>query len=146
VEGEIRQAQALGENLRLKRRISVELGGNRITLFDQIENLGFVESPLMLLYHINLGFPILDETSELMAEPHPVEPCDAAAEPGLAEWMYFQKPTPGYAEQVFYHDLPADNHGWASIQLISKSHKLGVCVLFQKATLSPVKNVSSRCR
>jgi len=89
----------------------------------------------MILYHINLGFPFLDESSELVAEPHPVTARDAAAEPGLQEWMRFQKPTPGYAEQVFYHDLPADKNGWAGIQLTNRPRKLGVRVRFQKATL-----------
>ena len=135
VEGEMRQARALGENLRLRRRITVALGGQRISLRDQVENLGVIESSLMLLYHINLGFPILDETSVLVAGMHPVEPRDAAAELGLQEWMHFQKPTSGYAEQVFYHDLPADKNGWAGIQLINKSRKLGLHVRFLKATL-----------
>jgi hypothetical protein len=89
----------------------------------------------MLLYHINLGFPLLDESSELVSEPHPVEPHDAAAEPGLHGWMQFQKPTPGYAEQVFYHDLPADQKGWAGVHLVNRARKLGVHVRFQKATL-----------
>lgn len=135
VEGEMRQARVFGENLRLKRRITVELGGNRITLHDVVENLGVIESPLMILYHINLGFPFLDETSELVAEPHPVAPRDAAAEPGLQEWMRFQKPTQDYAEQVFYHDLPADKKGWASIQLVNRTRRLGLRIGFQKATL-----------
>ena len=135
IEGEVRQARALGENLRLRRRITVELGGNRITVHDLVENLGVAASPLMILYHINLGFPFLDERSELVAEPHPVTARDAAAEPGLQEWMRFQKPTPGYAEQVFYHDLPADKNGWAGIQLTNRPRKLGLRVRFQKATL-----------
>ncbi|MGD0611018.1 MAG: aldose 1-epimerase family protein [Anaerolineales bacterium] len=135
VEGEMRQVRVFGENLRLKRRITTGLGSNCITVQDVVENLGTAASPLMLLYHINLGFPLLDETSELLTEPHPVEPRDAAAETGLQEWMHFQKPTPGYAEQVFYHDLPADKNGWASVQLINRSRKLGLCVRFQKATL-----------
>ena len=135
VEGEMRQARVFGENLRLKRRITVALGGNRIMLHDLVENLGTNESPLMILYHINLGFPFLDETSQLVAEPHAVAPRDTAAEPGLQDWMHFQKPTAGYAEQVFYHDLPADKNGWASMQLINQTRKLGLRVSFQKATL-----------
>jgi hypothetical protein len=135
VEGEMRQARVFGENLRLKRRITTGLGGNCISIRDGVENLGSAASPLMLLYHINLGFPLLDESSELVAEPHPVEPRDIAAEPGLHEWMRFQKPTPGYAEQVFYHDLPADNNGWAGVHLVNRARKLGVHVRFQKATL-----------
>jgi len=135
VEGEMRQARVFGENLRLTRRITVALGGNRIALHDRVENLGASESPLMILYHINLGFPFLDESSQLQAEAHAVEPRDAAAEPGLGEWMRFQKPTSGYDEQVFYHDLPADTNGWANIKLVNPARKLGLQVRFQKATL-----------
>ena len=135
VEGEMRQARVFGENLRLTRRITVALGGNRISIHDRVENLGATESPLMILYHINLGFPFLDETSQLLAEPLSVEPRDAAAEPGLQEWMHFQKPTSGYAEQVFYHDLPVDHNGWSGMQLVNHARKLGLRVGFKKATL-----------
>ena len=135
VEGEMRQARVFGENLRLTRRITVALGGNCISIHDRVENLGATVSPLMILYHINLGFPFLDETSDLLAEEHPVEARDAAAEPGLPDWMRFHKPTEGYAEQVFYHDLPVDKNGWSSIQLVNRARKLGLRVGFQKASL-----------
>jgi hypothetical protein len=135
VEGEIRQVRVFGENLRLKRRITTGLGGNYISIRNGVENPGAATSPLMLLYHINLGFPLLDERGELVAEPHPVELPDIAGEPGLHEWMRFQKPTLGYAEQVFYNDLPTDNDGWAGVHLVNRARKLGVHVLFQKATL-----------
>jgi hypothetical protein len=135
VEGEMRQARVFGENLRLTRRITVALGGNTIKLHDTVENLGASASPLMLLYHINLGFPFLDETSDLLADPHAVEPRDADAAAGLQDWMRFQKPSVGYAEQVFYHDLPADENGWANIRLVNQTRKLGLRVGFKKATL-----------
>jgi hypothetical protein len=135
VEGEMRQASVFGENLRLTRRITVALGGNRISLHDRVENLGVTASPLMILYHINLGFPFLDESSQVVTEAHAVEARDAAAEPGLGDWMRFQKPTAGYAEQVFYHDLPMDTNGWASIQLVNPTRQLGLRVGFKKDTL-----------
>ena len=135
VEGEMRQARVFGENLRMTRRITVALGGNRISIRDRVENLGAGESPLMILYHINLGFPFLDENSQLLAEPHAVEPRDVEAEAGLQEWMHFQEPTTGYSEQVFYHDLPADKNGWCNIRLVNHARKLGLRVGFQKTTL-----------
>jgi hypothetical protein len=49
--------------------------------------------------------------------------------------MKFGIPTPGYAEQVFYHDLPAGQNGWAGIQLVNRARSLVVSVRFQKATL-----------
>jgi hypothetical protein len=135
VEGEMRQARVFGENLRLKRNITVGLGSSKITIHDAIENLGKSPSPLMLLYHINLGFPLLGENAELVAKPHPVEPRDAVAEPGLKDWMHFQTPTPGYREQVYYHDLPADQDGWAGMQVVNRARHLKLDVRFLKTTL-----------
>jgi len=135
LKGEMRQARVFGEDLRLSRRFTVGLGGNKIEVHDLVENLGSTPSPLMILYHINLGFPLLDESVELVAKPHPVNPRDAASEPGLKEWMHFQAPTAGYSEQVFHHDLPADKDGWAGLKLVNKRRGLQVSVHFQKATL-----------
>ena len=135
VKGEMRQARVFGENLNLKRSITVGLGGNTIAIQDVVENLGTSQSPLMLLYHINLGFPLLEESAELIAKSHPIEPRDAIAAPGVSEWMHFQPPTPGYQEQAFYHDLPADENGWAGLELVNRRRHLHLGVRFQKATL-----------
>lgn len=135
VQGEMREARLFGENLRLTRRFTAWLGQSRLAIEDRVENLGAAPSPLMILYHINLGFPLLDESCELLAEPHPVRPRDSVAAPGLEAWMRFQPPTPGYREQVFYHDLPADAEGWASITLRNPTRRLSLTVRYQKATL-----------
>jgi len=135
VEGQMRQARLFGENLRLTRRISAGLGQNKIAIYDVVENLGDMTSPLMLLYHINLGFPMVDESCHLLTEPHEVRPRDAAAVPGINDWMRFQPPTRGYHEQAFYHDLPADDKGWAAITLTNPTLPLSLSVHFQKATL-----------
>ena len=135
VEGEMRQARVFGENLRLKRRITAGLGGNKIAIRDVVENLGTDPSPLMVLYHINLGFPLLDEGCELIASPHSIEPRDAATAQGLQDWMHFQTPTSAYNEQVFYHDLQADNAGWAGIEIVNPACQLGLSVRFRKDTL-----------
>jgi hypothetical protein len=126
VRGEMRQACVFGENLRLVRTIATSLGKSEIEIRDEIENLGAGPCPLMVLYHINLGFPLLDAESRLEAPPHEVRPRDAIAAAGISEWMRFAPPTRGYEEQVFYHDIPADADGWAGIVL--KNAALGLAL------------------
>jgi Domain of unknown function (DUF4432) len=135
VDGELRQARLFGENLALTRRIETWLGQNRLTIRDTVENLGDTSTPLMVLYHINLGFPMLDSGCRLEAPVHNVRPRDKVAEPGISEWMRFQGPTTGYQEQVFIHDLPADGDGWASIRLINPALRLWFQVRFRKESL-----------
>jgi len=135
VQGQMRQARLYGEHLRLTRRVSCWLGQSRISVHDQVENMAPTPSPLMILYHINLGFPLLDSSCELVAQSHPVRPKDSIAASGIGEWMRFQPPTPGYGQQVFYHDLPAGGDGWAAITLRNPTLRLSLTIRFQKATL-----------
>ena len=135
LQGTVRQARLFGENLRLTRRFETWLGQSRIALHDTVENLGDTPSPLMLLYHINLGYPVLDETSYVVAEPHPVRARDQSALGGLADWHHFQSPTQGYREQVFYHDLPEDAEGRATMSLVNPRLGLKLTVRFRKAEL-----------
>jgi hypothetical protein len=135
VAGEMRQARIFGENLRLTRQITSWLGQSRIAIHDMVENLSDATAPLMILYHINLGFPLLDHHARLVALPHTVKPRDRDAEPGLTDWMRFQPPTPGYREQVFNHDLLPDAEGWAGISLVNPTLGLSVSVRHRKDTL-----------
>ena len=65
INAETRQASLFGENLVLRRRISTTLGSNCIRIEDIITNEGFDPAPHMLLYHFNLGFPLVSENTRL---------------------------------------------------------------------------------
>jgi hypothetical protein len=135
VAGEMREARLFGENLRLTRRITAWLGVDRVRVHDVVENLGEQRTPLMVLYHVNLGFPLLGPGARLEAAEHPVRPRDDAAAPGIEQWAVFQQPTPGYREQVFYHDLPEDAGGWAEITLANPELGIRFTVRCLKAGL-----------
>jgi hypothetical protein len=135
IVGQMRQARIFGENLRLTRRIEAWLGQNRLSVHDVVENLADTSSPLMILYHMNIGFPMLDASCRLLAVPHTVTPrdADAAREAGL--WDRFQEPTAEYREEVFYHDIPADVDGWAEITLENPQLGRRLTVRVEKAGL-----------
>ena len=135
VDGELRQARLFGENLALTRRIETWLGQNRLNIHDTVENLGDSSTPLMMLYHINLGFPLLDASCRLEAPAHNVRPRDKVAEPGIGEWMQFQEPATGYKEQAFIHNLPADAEGWASTKLVNPTLGVWLSLRFRKESL-----------
>jgi Domain of unknown function (DUF4432) len=117
ISGEIRQAALFCENLVLRRRILSTIGSNRIHLQDIVVNEGFEPQPLMLLYHFNLGFPLVSEFTTLNLQSEEIIPRDAIAQGGLAEWSKFTPPTPGYQEQVFIHRPKVDQVGQAMVEL-----------------------------
>lgn len=115
VEGEVRQASVLGENLVLRRRIRAGVGSTCLRVEDSVTNEGFAQTPHMLLYHANLGWPLVDDGSVLDIPSTAVEPRDDDAEAGLETWAKLHDPVPGQREQVFLHRFPADRQVAATI-------------------------------
>lgn len=56
-----REACLHAENYTLERKLETSLRSKEIKITDIIVNNSQYEQPLMLLYHINVGYPILDE-------------------------------------------------------------------------------------
>src|SRR5438132_12061294 len=65
-EGEVLQASVFGEQLLLRRRVEAAVGESRLRIHDQVVNVGHDRTPHMLLYHVNVGWPVLDEGAELL--------------------------------------------------------------------------------
>ncbi len=124
--GEVRQARLFGENLVLRRTISTRMGSNVIHIADEVTNEGFTRQPHMILYHFNLGFPLLSEQAELHIDAERTSARDADAAPGIDDWMRFQSPTPGYREQVFHHIPKPDSDGCAAVELRNPELGLGL--------------------
>lgn len=117
VSGHMDEVGIWVDSLRVSRRIEARLGESRVLMREVVENVGFVRSPFCLLYHINLGWPIVSGDSRLylksMVEGWTLGPVD------LDKWHTFQAPTSGYAEQLFYHTVEADRDGMANAALIN---------------------------
>lgn len=130
ISGEVRQARVFGENLVMRRRLSTRLGSNRILIEDAITNEGFNRQPHMVLYHINLGFPLVSEHTHLKVATLQTLPRDAEAEKGLETWDRFQPPTPDYREQAFIHTPAAESNGHAKVEVENPSISLGLRLTF----------------
>jgi hypothetical protein len=135
ISGKMREARVFGENLVLNRKITCKYGENKITIENTVENLGFRKEALMLLFHFNMGYPLLDEDSVLVTPTEKLTPRDPEAEIGKAKYNQSQPPTPNYQEQVFYHQLKADQTGATCVALINRNLELGVAIHFNKNQL-----------
>ena len=74
IKAVIREARIFERKLKLTRTITVSKKENTLTLRDSIENEGDARSPLMVLYHMNMGYPLLSETTELYVPAESVAP------------------------------------------------------------------------
>lgn len=135
IHGEIREATPFKENLLLRRSIETRLGESIITIRDAIRNEGDETTPLMLLYHVNAGWPVVSEGAKLFLRGTRAEPRDADARSGLEDARAFTAPTAGYKEQVFYHTLAGDPDGYAAAMIASGRRDLGLFVRFRQSEL-----------
>ena len=65
IKATMRHAQIFAEKLLMTRTITCSKLKNEITIEDKIENIGAECTPVMLLYHMNMGYPMLSEAAEL---------------------------------------------------------------------------------
>ncbi|WP_150959138.1 aldose 1-epimerase family protein [Microbacterium testaceum] len=132
VEASVVEATVLGAHLELRRRLRVPLGEGRIELRDEIVNRGAREVEPMVLYHVNLGWPLVDAGTVLRSPAERVLARDADAEAGLSSWAEFPEPSARYPEQVFAHGLPTGRR--VSAEVIAASG-LGIRISFDTARL-----------
>jgi hypothetical protein len=119
LHGQMSENRLFGEQLVLERWIRIRLGEPTIELLDTVQNVGDEPTPLMMLYHINFGFPLIQEKTQLITASN-VYPRDEAARKGLDRWMLYDKPEKGYPEQVFYHHHYMDDDEYLNAALVGE--------------------------
>lgn len=116
VRGQMEETRIFGTHLRLQRTITSHLGQNVIGIHDVVENLGFESAPLMLLYHFNFGFPLLDETTHINFPSGRWVPREPELPlQGVTDW-----PTPqaAFRERVYFHEgLIVDSDGCVEVRI-----------------------------
>ncbi len=103
ITGEMREACIFGENMRLEREIIVDTESDTIYINDTVKNIGYERQRLMNLYHINFGYPFLNDGAKVHVSPKNCSPRDAEAEKGVDAWDVMEAAQIGYEEQCFIH-------------------------------------------
>ncbi len=132
---EMREAALFGENMTLRRSVETVYGTKTVTVTDVFENQGFRDEPLMLLYHINLGWPFLDESLRLYLPTRKVAPRDAEAEGHEGEYDRMDPPKDGEPEYVFIHDLAPEADGTLRAVAVNEALGLGLEVAWNEENL-----------
>ena len=122
----MREAALFGENLVLRRSIETIYGEKSFTLTDEFENESFRPEPLMLLYHINMGWPFLDESMKFYIPTKKVTPRNSDAEGHEDKYNVMEAPIDNEPEYVFFHDIKASPQGNTEVIAVNNNLKLGL--------------------
>ena len=103
VRGTLRETSALGENLVMTRRVSAALGGKSVMIEDEVRNAGRTTSPLMILYHTNFGFPLIDEGSRLIIPVKEVLDAFSLNPVDKQAYAVYREPSDTAEQHIYFH-------------------------------------------
>ncbi|MCR4719983.1 MAG: aldose 1-epimerase family protein [Firmicutes bacterium] len=134
VKATVRDASIFSHQLLLMRTYTISKTENKITLSDTVKNIGSKKSPVMLLYHCNMGYPLLSENAEVVIPSDTVIPRNEHAKEDIENSRKMEKPQNGYRESCYYYDIKAKN-GIGKCGIFNPDIEKGVVIGFDKKTL-----------
>ncbi|MBR2057053.1 MAG: DUF4432 family protein, partial [Clostridia bacterium] len=95
-------------NLLFTRTITTKVGSSSVTVADTLENQGYTDSEYCLLYHVNVGYPMLDEGVRIVQDEESVLPRNHWAKVKFEGRNTLTDSVDGEEEQCYYitHKTP----------------------------------------
>lgn len=145
----MRDCRVYGPNFEVRRQIQCVLGQPRITIYDQVTNRGDQKVAHHWLYHVNQGYPLLDEGSRFIyrgkAEPWqtpgpPARPLSDAALNRLKRVSGALPEHTGGGERGMIVEVEPDKSGLCHVGLINPKLRLGVELEYSPRCLPRIAN------
>lgn len=133
IHAEMNPSSIFGYKLTFIREIVCSLESNVFEIVDTVKNWGDQETPLMILYHMNMGYPLLSEEAQVTIPSDHVCPRDPRAAEGIDTWDKMLPPQEGFAEQCYYHTYDGPS---GSAQIYNPSIHKGLRITFDTTQLN----------
>lgn len=117
--GEVYQTALFGTNLVLERKY--EITKDSLLINDTVVNKDFKDAQYSFLYHMNYGYPFLDEGLKIEMDIDSSEPVTPASKENQKDMLKITAPVDNGIEHIFYHTL---NEG----RVVMQNDKVGVGV------------------
>ena len=135
LRGKMRSGQLFGRSLWMTREYRMRAGENKIYISDTVENRTGNPCPYMILYHFNLGYPLLDEDAMFITSASFVRSRDDIAKAGEDRRALFQRPELNFREQVYYYKSAVAENGQSYGGLYNDKLRMGVRIWSDPAQL-----------
>ena len=135
IVGTMREGMLSGSNLSLTRRIRVCYRSDTVEITDVVKNEGFRRVPQVILYHCNMGYPLLQPDSKFTLAHSAVRPRTPFAAKELPHLNTILPPQDAMEEACYYYSSVADASGWATATLENERERLRLQLMFDCSTL-----------
>ncbi len=130
----VRDCALFGRQFVLERSYLISKTENAISLSDSVTNIGASAQPMMVLYHCNMGYPLLSENAEVVIPNGDVAPRNDHAASDIANCLKMEKPQAGYEEMCFFFDV-LEKDGQARCGIFNPDINKGLVMAYDKSTL-----------
>lgn len=105
VEAEMNCAELFGKHLVFKRQIHTAIGSETLEINDTLENRAYRDEEYCLLYHVNIGYPMLDEGARVVGKVKNVTGRTAWASEHASEREHISAPIDNQFEFCYFVDV-----------------------------------------
>ncbi len=102
IEAEVRETELFGKDLLFRRRVCSAVGSETLEITDTLENCGTRAEDYCLLYHVNVGYPMLDAGAVLLDDAGEIIPRTPWAAEHLAERKKIGAPVDNEEEMCYF--------------------------------------------
>ena len=102
VVAEIEDTCLFGRNLLIQRTITLPIDREEVTVEDVLINRGTKEENYCLLYHVNLGYPMLDEGAEIVGDFGDIVPRTKKSQECIKERNIFSQAKDNEEESCYF--------------------------------------------
>ena len=135
VIGEVLESRLFVKRLRMRTRIRFHAGSPNIDLLDDVTNDLAKPATIQMLYHINVGTPILGDGARLEAPIEQIAPKDKLSAGEIDSWNEYGPAQTDYAERVYFARLRSDDGNLTSTMLRSADGQSGLGVTYNTTGL-----------
>ena len=133
--GELRESRLFFSNLHLRSRIRFQAGSSKIDILDDVTNESARPNSIQMLYHVNIGSPVLQQGSKLLLPIDELAPKDGLSAGEIDAFDQYDAPETGYSERVYFAKLRQDDSGQTAALLQNADASLGLGVSYSTKTL-----------
>jgi hypothetical protein len=121
--------------LRMFTTITTKVGESSLSIRDTIENFSGSPTDIQMLYHINIGPPVLGAGAQVVVPTKTLVPRTPLAAAALPDWSRYGQPQANAQEQVYFFDLQGDERQHTAVLLKDPQGARGVSVHFNTRQL-----------
>lgn len=105
VEALIRDTALFGQNLVMRRRITSAVGSDSVKIEDTLTNIGYKDALYCILYHTNLGYPMLDEGVRVELDASACRPRTDWSAKCMDTYLVMENPVDDNEETCYFMDM-----------------------------------------